>query len=156
MHHIRSRYRNCRQDIVEQVTALQHDPAFRKKCLDYYQKGYKDWVILAAIFNVMLNLKAQDLRLELHRKKDHKKFLELKDMIRNTVYPTSLFHKENMDMQIKLHAVYVLSTYGFELRRSDIKPEVIENFLRERMKHFDYDLPHKPLFGEPPGEWPEI
>jgi hypothetical protein len=48
-----------------------------------------------------------------------------------------------------------LASYGFELRQHVIHPEVMERFLRERLDYFSLDLPHLPLFGDPPGHWPE-
>ena len=74
----------------------------------------------------------------------------------NTTYPTWRFMDDDMARQMKVHGLLVLRSYGFELRRPDFQPEVVERFLRERMKHFELDLPHKPLFGEPPGDWPDV
>jgi hypothetical protein len=42
------------------------------------------------------------------------------------------------------------------LRRPDVEPRAIRAFLRDRMHHYDLDLPHRPLFGTPPGDWPEV
>jgi len=152
---IRNRYFQCRKKIAKQVEVLQKDTAFREKCKEYYKRGYKDWVILSAIFNCMINFKAQELGLNLSSEEDRDKILELSNMLQNTVYPTNKFLKD-MDVQIKLHSILALNTYGFELRRKDFKPDVVERFLRERMRHFDFDLPHEPLFSEPPGSWPKI
>lgn len=157
MQHICNRYRHCRQKIVNQVRALQQDELFRKKCQSYYENGYKDWVILTAILNCMLNWKAKEVGLTISSEEDPKRFLELQQTLQDTVYPPLRFLGTEFDFQIRvMHPTTALKTYGFELRRRDFKPEVVEKFLRERMKHFDFDLPHKPLFGEPPGDWPEI
>ena len=153
--YIRNRYRNCRERIAEQVEALQQDAAFREKCQEYYEKGYKDWVIVSVIFNCMINWKAQELGLGLSLEQAQKEFIEARNMLRHIVYPTSQFLREDMDFQIQMHCVTALITYGFEPRRKDFKPNAVEKFLRERMRHFDFDLPHDPLFGDPPGNWPE-
>jgi hypothetical protein len=150
--YIRNRYHICREKIAKQVEALQQDAAFREKCQGYYQRGYKDWVIASAIFNCMLNWRMRELGLV--RTEDQQRFPELQNMLRDVVYPTSRFLGEDMDSHIQIHCVTALNTYGFELRRRDFKPDVVEKFLRERMRHFDFDLPHSPLFGEPPGNWP--
>jgi hypothetical protein len=155
MEFIRNRYRHCRNKIAKQVEVLQKDAAFREKCKEYYKRGYKDWVILTTILNCMINFKIQELGLKLPSEEVRNKYLELSNMLQNTVYPTNKF-LENMDLQIKFHSILALNTYGFELRRKDFKPDVVEKFLRERMRHFDFDLPHKPLFGEPPGSWPKM
>lgn len=150
-----NRYRHCRNKIAKQVEVLQKDPTFREKCREYYKKGYKDWVILTAILNCMINFKAQEMSLNLSSEKIRNKFLKLPNVLQDTVYPTKKF-LENMDFQIQMHSILALNTYGFKPRRKDFKPEVVEKFLRERMRHFDFDIPHESLFGEPTGNWPKV
>jgi len=157
MRYIRNRYRHCRGKIAKQVKVLQQNAKFRNKCQSFYEKGYKDWVILTAIMNCMLNWKAKEIGLTVSSEEDPKQFLELQQALRDIVYPPSRFLGKDMNFQIQvMHGITALKTYGFELRRRDFKPEVVEKFLRDRMRHFDFDLPHKPLFGEPPGDWPRI
>jgi hypothetical protein len=48
-----------------------------------------------------------------------------------------------------------LASYGFELRQRTIQPEAVERFLRERLNHYEMDLPHRALFGDKPGTWPK-
>jgi len=152
---IRNRYRHCRSKIAKQIEVLQQDKVFQEKCKEYYKKGYKDWVIVSAVLNCMINLKAREIGLSLSSKKDLERLLKLSNMLRNTVYPTIMI-LEDLDSQVKLHSVYALNTYAFKLRRKDFNPDVVENFLRERMRHFDFDLPHAPLFGKPLGSWPVV
>ena len=57
---IRNRYVGLKGDISTQVVILQQDAGILKKFQGYYEKGYKDWVILSAIFNCMLNWKAKE------------------------------------------------------------------------------------------------
>jgi len=156
MHHIRNRYRELRKTISRQVGMLQKDSAFCKKCQGYYERGYKDWVIVGAIFNCMLNWKARDLGVKLPDEKEKQKVIELRESIHDAVYPTERFLGPDLDLHVKAHSIYALKSYGFEMRRRDFKPEVVEKFLRERMKHFDFDFSHNPLFGDPPGDWPSI
>lgn len=158
--HIRNRYRQIREKISKQIESLQQNRAFREKCQGYYSRGYKDWVICSAIFNCMLNWKAQEDGLKLNPPSssvDSQSFLELQNKLSGIVYPADRFLGKDMSVHLDVvHNVTVLKSYGFELRRKDFKPDVVEKFLRERMKHFDFDLPHDPLFGEPPGHWPKI
>lgn len=156
LEHIANRYRKCKKDIYQQVRLLQSDPLFRKKCEIYYKKGYKDWVILGAIYNCILNWMAREKEISFNSIEDSKKFIGLQDEISKKTYPSSDFMGEDMDMQVNSHILYVLPTYGFNVRRHDIYPQALEEFLRVRMRHFDFDLPHNPLFGDPPGNWPNI
>jgi hypothetical protein len=52
--------------------------------------------------------------------------------------------------------IAALGSAGFELRSRMIEPESVRIFLRDRMDFYSFDLPHPPLFGLPPGHWPEL
>jgi hypothetical protein len=156
--YIRNRYRHFHETISKQVEALQHEGAFLNKCKIYYEKGYKDWVILSAIFNRMMNLKAKELGITLDSEEHLKQFLELRNLIQDAIYPADLFLGEELDTLFEINNFTCLKTYGFDFRQKSITPETracIERFLRDRMKHFEFDLHHSPLFGETPGNWPE-
>lgn len=98
---IRNRYRNLHEMIAKQVESLQHEEAFLNKCKNYYDKGYKDWIILLAIFNRMMNLKAKDLGLIFDSEEHLKQFLELRTLIQDAVYPTNLFLGKNWTCNLK-------------------------------------------------------
>ncbi len=100
-------------------------------------------MLLTAILNWVLNWTARETG------------LFNPDTIHDTLFPSNRFLGKEMDFQVRMmHGILVLKTYGFEIRRKDLKPEVLEKFLRERMKHYSFDLPYELLFGEPIGEWP--
>lgn len=149
--YIKNRYIRIKEMMEKQITALQQDQEFKKICQKYYKDGYPDWVILSAIMNCAINVRMKELGYDVLRNPD--KFLEISKEMNDVVYPPKIILKD-LDEQIKLHAIQCLHTYGFELRRKDFKPEVVESFLRERMMHYSYDLPHDPLFGESDGNWP--
>jgi hypothetical protein len=156
---IKSRYINLRNVIEKQVELLQHDELFCDKCGNYYKKGYKDWVILSTIHNCMMNWKANEIGLPLYMRVDREEFNELVNLLQGVVYPTNLFSGDEFEEHIKAFNFTCLRTYGFDLRQSTITPEIadnIERFLSDRMNLFKLDLPHNPLFGKPPGEWPKL
>lgn len=156
--HICNRYSTLRNILAKQVEVLQQNESFRDRCNYYYGKGYKDWVILSAIHNCMMNWKAGELGLTF-LEADQELFHDLTNQIKDAVYPVDRFLGEDFDNAIKIYCFTCLRTYGFVLRLGAITPEIAENiekFLRERMRHFELDLPHNPIFGEPLGDWPEI
>lgn len=155
MRHVRNRYSRMRQQIANQVVVLQQDRAFRRLCQEYYGKGYPDWVVLSAIVNVMMNQKAQESGHDILSFGTNRQLVtEVLDRLSDTVYSPRLFHRTIMDSSIGMHCMIALQTYGFSPRRNDFDTAVVEKFLRERMRHFDFDLPHEPIFGDPPGNWP--
>lgn len=142
--------------IPQQIENLQGDEEFRAQCQVYYEKGYKDWVITMAVWNCMVQWQAERLGIDVRHPKRLISLENARKKLNNTTYPTWLFMEEDLARHMTMHSLVVLESYGFELRRRQFKPEVLEGFLRERMKHFELDLPHKPLFGEPPGNWPDV
>ena len=53
---IRNRYRRIREQISRQIELLRDDDRFCEYAEDLYSRGFKDWMILAGILNVMLNI----------------------------------------------------------------------------------------------------
>lgn len=60
---IQKRYENCKKWLPNQVKELQQYEAFRRQCKGHYARGYKDWIILGAIYNLVLNWRAEELGL---------------------------------------------------------------------------------------------
>jgi len=152
--HVRNRYIMTRKHISKQVIRLQSCGEFCKKCSQLYNNGYRDWIILSVIMNCMLNWRAQERLITPENINEHQEqlFSDLDDLS----YPCQKFLGDEFEIHMQMHFASVLATWGFQLRRQDLSPDVVENFLRVRMKHFDYDLPHQQLFGSPPGTWPDI
>lgn len=153
---IRWRYQGCQKAISEQIEALQLYPGFRKKCQGYYKRDYKDWILVSAIMQQMYNTKARELGLTMGPDSDRELLNEVEKAIHGVVYPISWFLGQEFDLQIDIFNVTCLHNYGFRFRKRGYNRSQVERFLRERMRHFDFDFPHKPLFGDPPGDWPQI
>lgn len=153
---IRNRYSNLRTRIPSQVANLQADTEFTELCKSYYGRGYRDWLIVSAIFNSMLNWVADKHKWNPDLPIAPQKLAEIGHNMSDISFPTWRFEKDRMDIMINMHNASSLTSYGFQPRRSDFRPEIVERFLRERMRHFELDIPHHPLFGVPSGEWPEI
>jgi hypothetical protein len=87
---------------------------------------------------------------------DREKLKEIKEIISlSTESPARFAETSLIEQALRVFDLNCLMTYGFECRRSDYSPEAVRRFLRTRMRHYDLDLPHNPLFGKPPGDWPE-
>jgi hypothetical protein len=158
LEHIRSRYSECRRLHGAQVEILQADTAFRARCQEYYGQGYPDWVIVSAIGNCVLNWRSEELGLHIPEEDTPENLKRVVLSLEQSpgVYPARRFLARDLDLHVRVHALTALPSYGFRLRRRDVKPEVVERLLRERLRHYDLDLPHEPMFGEPPGAWPEL
>jgi hypothetical protein len=150
---IKDRYVGLKTRIAPQVALLQEDDGFLGHCVAYYERGYKDWHILAAVLNFMLNREAERrgfgwLREDVRRRQ------KLIDELPNVILPAAEFSGREFEVHFAGHALTCLQAYGFEYRNRRINDATVEKFLRQRMRHFDLDIPHSSMFGRPPGDWP--
>jgi hypothetical protein len=150
---IKSRYTALHEDIESQIRLLQSDPRFLARCEDYYHKGYKDWHILSAILNQMLQIRQCELGNQLRTKQEFEEFKKMALQLKGRVYPVERFLTSELDFMFVTHALTCLHRMGFE-ERAGLDQECTRKFLRERMRHFDLDIPHQPMFRSPPGVWP--
>jgi hypothetical protein len=153
MRQIKDRYIGLKTRIAPQVSLLQKDEGFLARCVAYYERGYRDWHILAAILNYMLNREAQRRGLGWLRE-DVSRRQKLIDELPNVLLPAAEFSGKQFEIHFSGHAMTCLQAYGFECRNRRVNDATIEKFLRQRMRHFDLDIAHPPMFGRPPGDWP--
>ena len=104
----------------------------------------------------MLNLKSQELNIPQDPGSFRDNMTRLLDEVKGVAYPCERFLGFPFDVQLEMHLVTVLVGWGFQLRYGRLATPVVERFLRTRMRHFDHDIPHPALFGEPPGDWPQL
>jgi hypothetical protein len=76
--------------------------------------------------------------------------------MQDIVFPPDEFAGTEFEFAFQLHAITCLKDFGFEDRGLGISVETTMKFLRERMRHFDLDILHAPMFGRPPNDWPKI
>ncbi|MDZ4781404.1 MAG: hypothetical protein SGJ19_14215 [Planctomycetia bacterium] len=154
---VRNRYKLIRDKLSKQLDALQQDPGFCQYCDQWYNRGYKDWMIISAVYNVVLNVKLRERMTDyLDGEQATKAMQDIASRIIPDVYPSDRFMGDEFTACMYTFNIACLRTWGFHPRLHAIKSDVIESFLRKRMRHFDIDLPHKPIFGTPPGEWPVL
>jgi hypothetical protein len=138
------------------VKVLQDDVETRIVFRSFYDEGYKDWHLVSAIFNIRMNWHFDYLRRPLPVGLNSEKLKELKEAIGSFVErPARFANEELIKLAITTFDMSCLASYGFECRRSDYDSRAVKTFLRERMRHYDLDLPHQLLFGKPLGYWPD-
>src|SRR4051812_21162242 len=94
---IRNRYLGMKDEIADQVNALQRDERFLSRCGEFYTRGYKDWHILSAILNLMLQLRCRELKLNLNKREDAERMKKVPKELRGRVYPTESFLTNELD-----------------------------------------------------------
>jgi hypothetical protein len=156
LRYIRNRYRGMKGQFDEQVALLQSDDAFLDRCGILYRDGYKDWHILSAIMNRMIAVEAERRQIDQQTSSGRQAYQDLAKNLSGVILPASNFEGRDWDFAFELHAVTCLQTYGFEIRNPRLDTKAVVRFLRERMLHFEHDIPHAPMFGRPPAPWPKV
>lgn len=151
-----SRYRVIRERIPAQVRLLQDSPAFRSQCSRYYGEGRPDWSILLALYSSALILAAAQTDQPPSALGDPTVVHGLEALLEESPVPAYLFTEGQMRRAFAMQPPNILQSWGFEFRTGDFRLGTLEWFLRKRLPVFAYDAPHRPMFGEPPGDWPEI
>lgn len=150
------RYQRLKEKSAAQVAALQQCSEFLSQCTRYYERGIPDWTIINSIASRVLSIVLTERGKRAAEGKAIDKILRAPGPISTIVFPCSDFLGDAFASQLDYDNMAMLKGYGFVLRRGLVKPSVVERFLRERMRHFAFDLPHQPLFGNPPGSWPSL
>lgn len=154
---IRNRYVNCRQQIPKQVRALQDDENFRTFAADrYYANSYKDWHILLIVFNIMLNVSAKDELRSGFLEMSKEKIMSQAHALSDCVFPSELFMSKRVRFIENTAFLACLESYGFAPRPGRIDDDAMLRFMKDRLNFFELDLPHVPMFGNPPGDWPDL
>lgn len=153
---IRNRYRGMKGKFNAQLAVLRADDSFLQRCEKLYANGYKDWHILSAIFNRLMHLEGLRRGIDLGTKEGQELYQTLQDQVNDVTFPASVFDGSEWEMSFTMHAITCLATYGFEPRTAVMHPDLAVKFLRERMRHFELDIPHQPMFENPLGDWPNV
>jgi len=155
---IRNRYDGCRRKIpAKQIAMLQKSQEFVAQTRRLYELGYKDSMIVVIIYNIIMNRHLAEAGVNLLNQSEAvgamREFVARR--IRKT-YPVGAFLGAGFERARITFLSTVLITWGFHPRLQVVEPAVIEAFLRHRMRFFELDFPHDPLFDSPPGDWPAI
>lgn len=111
-------------------------------------EGWKDWHILLALDNLVLNFRMSELGIRtIHDMNNfRKKFMQEEEKEENLIVPLDQINEENMKNNLKLSMLSTLKGYGFSLEGKMIDPEEISKFLAEKFNYWKDDVDHEPVF----------
>jgi hypothetical protein len=117
----------------------------------FKSRGWKDWHVLAAILNFVLNYRARERFGPTPTPDQVAKYMfdvATKPETKNTkLIPTAHFTMEALEFSRKMNLHPVLQSWGFEPHHPALRDEVIEDFLARRYGYWDDDFEHEPIFG---------
>ena len=142
---LQTRYQNLTQGLRITIPMLAASERFQDTIEALRAKGWLDWHILAAIFNIVMNyrfpansygLPLQEIRNEMMRDA-----LQVEDATMSPV-PIGLFTQDAMDKNRKLAMLPLLQHWGLELRQRTPDIPAIQQLLADRYGYWDDDVPH--------------
>lgn len=154
---VAEKYRLFEERLGPQVLILQSSEVFCSQIADWYERGYKDWMILGATFNIVMQTMLAEQGLDLLDGQTGEIAIRIAmDKTRPMrVYAADHFVRPDFEFFMYHCNFQALLRYGFDIRRHRLKAPVVESFLRDRLNYFELDLHHEPLFGIPSGAWPK-
>lgn len=133
-----SRYENLDGAFDRTLESLRADGEFLNVVIVLRRRGWLDWHILTAIFNITLNH-----RLDPAQHFDWRDGLETEA---SEPVPTSLFTLDAMEFARQLSMMSLLKHWGLELRQETPNTRAIESFLADRYGYWRDDVEHQDPF----------
>jgi len=111
-------------------------------------EGWKDWHILLALYNLVLNFRMNELGIRtVHDMNNFRqKFMQEEEKEESLIVPLYQINEENLKINLKLSMLGTLKGYGFSLEGKTINPEKITKYLAEKFNYWEDDVEHKPIF----------
>ncbi|MBA7514088.1 hypothetical protein ES705_06112 [subsurface metagenome] len=146
---IKKRYKNCIPSIRLTLKRIIPTENFQKLKKILRSQGWKDWHILLAFFNLVMNYKMMKLGI-LNNFNSMIEFGEkypYQEEDENSIYvPLSEFTEENMNKSLEISMPATLNIYGFSMERKKINIYEIHKFLTEKFNYWIDDTEHEPIF----------
>ena len=112
-------------------------------------QGWKDWHILLAIFNLVMNYRMGKLGIIGNIDAMEKFYQEYPYEEENDdaiSVPIEEINEANMKMYLQVSMLGTLKGFGFSLEGKALKPEEIADFLAEKFNYWEDDIDHEPIF----------
>lgn len=112
-------------------------------------QGWKDWHILLAFFNLVMNYRMEKLRISGNigaMEKFYQEYPYEEEREDAVNIPIEEINEVNMKRNLQVSMLGTLKGLGFSLERKMVKPEEIADFLAEKFNYWEDDVTHEPIF----------
>jgi hypothetical protein len=149
---IRNRYQRSREILRYTIPRLAQDPLFMQIYQELIRRGWKDWHVLVALVNARLNYRIATERpssaaLEERLRAQPQHPVESLD---EPPLPTDWVTVERLEEMRRFGFVTGAVHWGLEIHQDTPDLRAIEEVLGCRYGYWSDDVPHTPLFEEPP------
>lgn len=149
---LQNRYRNLANSLRTTIPLLVSREEFRRTVTDLRAKGWLDWHILVAIFNIAMNLRVPaNTLLRVSEGKGSRADQEAirQESANSKPLPIDLFTLEAMDKNRQVAMITLLKMWGLECQESTPDMPGIEQLLTSRYGYWSEDVPHSdPFIGD--------
>jgi hypothetical protein len=150
--HIKQRYSRITRQIKYTLARLSIDQEFIKTKNMLKHKGWHDWHIIMAIYNITLNYRLrfnEDAQINSSIFEiEYKKILQEKEKVDDIEIPISEFNEENMRLNLRFSMISYLKILGLESRQISPNIDEIEEFLRRKYNYWIDDIEHIDPFSD--------
>ncbi len=146
---IKKRYKNCIPSIRLSLKRIVPTEDFQILKEILRSQGWKDWHILLAIFNLVMNYRMSKLGIlsNVNSMIEFGEKYPYQEENKNSIFvPLDEFTEENMKKSLELSMPASLNVYGFTLKAKKIKIDEIKQFLAEKFNYWVDDVDHEPIF----------
>ena len=147
---IRNRYRRCMPPIRLTLKNLIQTEVFQKLKGSLRSTGWKDWHILLAINNLVMNFRMQELGILNNIDKMVKfgeKWVNHEEQENDIQIPLKEFTKKNLMRVLEASMPATLRLYGFStLVGKELKIDQIKEFLSKKFNYWNDDVEHDLIF----------
>ncbi len=146
---IRSRYRKCIPPIRLTLKRIVPTKEFQLLKENLRKLNWKDWHILMAIDNLVLNYRFNKLNLIQQfpsMEQFAREFLNKEEDEEDLVVPLEEFTEEKMEIALEFSMLATLKLFGFSLEGKSINGDELKSFLAEKFNYWNDDVEHNPIF----------
>jgi hypothetical protein len=149
---ITQRYEDLVIPVGQTLTRLGSDSPFLQVMAELRSNGWKDWHLLTAVTNIVLNARAVERGINMTTtmsEADAERFWQLMDQAESptdTAIPLHLFSAENMWFHLGNAARMTAANWGLDVRRNPLETRALLDVLGDRFHYWTDDVPHERLF----------
>lgn len=110
------------------------------------EKGWKDWHVLMAILNLVLNYRYQHKTNNLSMDDYFKFYVDRPEESTDLIVPLTEFTEKNLKLNLESSMMATMTSLGFSLKGKPIKIDEVSKFLGEKFNYWNDDVPHEDIF----------
>lgn len=154
---VKERYENTLKIIPITLTYLRRQSSFRQTVKSLRSQGWKDWHLLLAVFNVTASYRLAEAQLEIESATGSalrpSQINEIAQMLQQEpetadmpIPPATEFSEEHLRTSLRLSMLSTVRVVGLEINQMTPDFEAIEDFLSQRHRYWEDDVPHSDPF----------